>query len=109
MITIKRLGLSLISLLFMNQVLTAQTVSSPNGNVEVTFKIENKGIPSRIDLLVSHVHRILLAYMLVKISNRHQPELDTVKDAMLPAIGYLLVYIVNTQQFEGIDTTPLSQ
>ena len=46
MITIKRLGLSLISLLFMNQVLTAQTVSSPNGNVEVTFKIENKGIPT---------------------------------------------------------------
>ena len=46
MITIKRLGLSLISLLFMNQVLTAQTVSSPNGNVEVTFKNENKGIPT---------------------------------------------------------------
>jgi hypothetical protein len=35
--------------------------------------------------------------MLVKIANRHQPELNTVKDAMLPAICYLPVYIVNAQ------------
>ena len=44
--SIKRLGLTLISLLLMNQVLTAQTISSPNGNVEMTFKIESKGIPT---------------------------------------------------------------
>ncbi len=46
MTTIKRLGFTLVSLLLMNQVITAQTVLSPNGNIEMSFKIANKGIPT---------------------------------------------------------------